>query len=118
MPAHITTLTTVAPRLRKLILMLSSDHDAEVVGAARAIGRVLADSGTDWHALADVIAPPIAPGPGEWRRHLRFAADHIRRLSTREADFIATLAQYRTEPSAKQLRWLANICARLAREGA
>jgi hypothetical protein len=39
-------------RLPKLLLMLSSNHDGEVIAAARAIGRRLRESGRDWHWLA------------------------------------------------------------------
>jgi hypothetical protein len=117
-----TALATIAPRLRKLVLMLSSSHDGEVVGAARAIGRVLADAGTDWHGLADaIVAPPTAPEKpnGDWRSLARFCAARARFLKNdRERDFIDTLVHYRTEPSKKQLQWLRSIAARLARESA
>jgi hypothetical protein len=39
-------------RLEKLIKMLSSDKDGEVVAAARAINRTLNGAGTDIHELA------------------------------------------------------------------
>ena len=39
---HVAPITQIAERLRKLVLLLSSDQDGEVVGAARAIGRALA----------------------------------------------------------------------------
>lgn len=41
--------------LKKMILMLSSDNDGEVVAAARAIGRLLKKEGKDWHWLAEQI---------------------------------------------------------------
>ena len=44
-------------RLAKLVLMLSSDRDGEVVSAARAIGRTLRSGGTDWHAFAARLLP-------------------------------------------------------------
>lgn len=37
--------------LRKLVPLLASDHDGEVVNAARAIGRALKAAKCDWHDL-------------------------------------------------------------------
>jgi hypothetical protein len=51
-------LTPVAPRLSKLIPLLSSTHDDEVVAAARAIARMLASAGADWHDLAAALTGP------------------------------------------------------------
>jgi len=45
----------VTPKIMKLLPLLASEHDGEVVAAARAIGRTLAATGLDWHALADAI---------------------------------------------------------------
>ncbi|CAH1696805.1 hypothetical protein CHELA1G11_70030 [Hyphomicrobiales bacterium] len=42
--------------LGKLVRLLSSDHDGEVVNAARAIGRSLQAAGSDWHELADRLS--------------------------------------------------------------
>lgn len=51
-------------RLAKLIPMLASDRDGEVVATVRAIGRTLAGAGADFHALAAVVgAGAPAPGP-------------------------------------------------------
>lgn len=41
----------MAGKLQKLILMLSSSHDGEVVAAARAIGKFLKADKKDWHWL-------------------------------------------------------------------
>lgn len=114
-----TALAAVASTLDKLIRRLGSSHDGERLATVHAIERVLKTAGRDWHDLADaIVAPPIAPaGPSaDWRQQLRFCADHVRRLNSRELDFITTLAQYNTEPSKKQLAWLHSIVTRLARE--
>ena len=42
-------------KLGKLIRMLSSDKDGEVLAAASAIKRTLAAEGSDIHALADAL---------------------------------------------------------------
>ena len=55
-------LATVSPKLSKLILLLSSNQDGEVVAAARAIGRTLSGAGMDWHNLVKALTtPPVPP---------------------------------------------------------
>jgi hypothetical protein len=101
---------TIAPTLGKLIPLLASDHDGEVVATARAIDRVLKSSGRDWHDLAATIC---LPAPADWRKEARFCASNAKRLTERELDFIATLARYRGHPTDKQRQWLSDIAARL-----
>jgi hypothetical protein len=48
----IARLDQIAPRLKKLLLMLSSERDGEVVNAARLIGTTLRRADSDWHDLA------------------------------------------------------------------
>ena len=42
-------------RLRKALLMLSSSYDGEIIGAAKAIGRLLEKDGIDLFWLADCV---------------------------------------------------------------
>jgi hypothetical protein len=49
-------LASASPVIGKLIPLLASDHDGEVLAAARAIGRMLASNGGDWHDLAAAIS--------------------------------------------------------------
>jgi hypothetical protein len=49
------SLTPIADKLGKLLRLLSSDRDGEVVGAARAIVRTLDGAGLDIHALAESL---------------------------------------------------------------
>ena len=51
-------LAPIASKLGKLIRLLSSDHDGEVLGAVQAIRRALASENLDIHALADTIEAP------------------------------------------------------------
>ena len=51
-------LAPVADKLGKLIRMLSSDRDGEVVAAAHAIKRTLQSAGADVHTLAGLIEKP------------------------------------------------------------
>ena len=73
-----TALATIAPRLRKLLLMLSSSADGEVVGAARAIGRALRGAGADWHALAGLLTEPLQPRKAPRADDDAFAGDGAR----------------------------------------
>src|SRR5262245_8641080 len=78
----------VRARLRRLVLMLSSAHDGEIIAAAAAIGRTLAAAGLDWHALADTVtaAPPAdgsarpPDGASRCRRQATWCLRHGDRL--------------------------------------
>jgi len=48
-------LAPVVPRLGKLLRLLASDRDGEVLAAARGIVRTLQAAGADIHALTNVI---------------------------------------------------------------
>ena len=111
-------LTAVASTLDKLIRRLGSSHDGERLATVHAIERVLKTAGRNWHDLAEaIIAPPLTPGEpggGDWKTLVRFCAARTRFLNNRERDFVDTLAHYYSEPSAKQLKWLRALAARLA----
>jgi hypothetical protein len=49
------SLSTIGPRLAKLLPLLSSDQPGEVVATARAIGQTL-KRGMDWHDLAALVS--------------------------------------------------------------
>jgi hypothetical protein len=55
-------LAAIADKLGKLIRLLTSDCDGEVIGAARAITRTLDAAGLDIHALAAGIGGAPANG--------------------------------------------------------
>jgi hypothetical protein len=99
-------------KLHKLILLLSSDVDGEVLGAARAIGRTLQASGRDWHDLADALTsddqigrPTALP---DWRRAVSECLLHIEWLTPREVSFLRNI-RWSPRISAKQTAWLADI---------
>ena len=60
-------LAPISPKLGKLIALLSSDKDGEIVAAVRAIGRVLKDAGADWHDLANAVSRPLPPATVNYR---------------------------------------------------
>jgi hypothetical protein len=100
--------------LGKLILLLASDHDGEIVAIARAIERSLKANSHDWHDLAASICKPVGQVPNaDWRREARFCPDHAALLNEREFDFIVTIARGRRSLSDKQLKWLRYIADRL-----
>jgi hypothetical protein len=118
------------PRLRQLLLLLSSDQPGEVAAAAAAIGRALKAAGGDWHDLANglLAEPPDQRGRGfddvrdepeeNWREIHEFCADRCELLRSREAEFIESLGEWRGRPTEKQMAWLHAIYARLRRQTA
>jgi hypothetical protein len=63
-------LSPLVPRLEKLLLMLSSGSDGEVVSAARAIDRTLRTAGADWHDLTGLLARSAAISSARGKRNL------------------------------------------------
>lgn len=53
-------LAPISDRVGKLLRLLASDNDGEVVAAVKALRRTLQSAGADLHALADVIEKPTA----------------------------------------------------------
>ena len=56
---------TITPLLGKLLPLLQSNHDGEVVAAARAISRVLQRAGQGWHDLTNALLQPQPPAQSE-----------------------------------------------------
>ena len=56
-----TALTTIRPKLSKLIPLLGSDKAGEVVATAGAITRALKQAGADWHDLTAVLTGTKRP---------------------------------------------------------
>lgn len=120
----------LAPRLKKLIPMLATDHDGEVVATVRAISRTLESAGLDLHDLVEALckstpaayasAPPQNPEPAPpaslrdiaiW---LRTHATH--RMTYKEQTFVRDMASRLNEgrqASTKQANWLQTIFYRL-----
>lgn len=103
-------------RLRKCVLLLSSDQDGEVLSAARAIGRTLTSLGLNWHDFANAIAGPALPKPDRIEQILR-ALDAI---ATHPADrhWIERLTRFYARYgrlSDKQMAVLADIARRCGR---
>jgi hypothetical protein len=117
--ARATVDAQIADRLAKLLGMLGSDRDGEVINAARAANKLVRSSGLTWF---DVIASPTRLSDGwhecgfaDWRDAVSFCFDSSYRLSVRERDFIRSMQHWRGAPTEKQLGWLLAIYERLQR---
>jgi hypothetical protein len=102
------------PTLGKLIPLLASNHDGEVVATVRAIGRALKSGGCDWHDLAARFRTPVTQiSHADWQRDVRFCFENADLLNERELDFITNIARGPRTPTVRQLEWLHNIVDRL-----
>jgi hypothetical protein len=126
-----------ASRVAPLVRLLGSPVDAEALGAAPAIDRMLRAAGADLHALADRIEHGDNGGRGGWRAPLHndcrradpnaldeFAcvaewclANAYGRLRPHEIDFLENLTSWFCSPTPKQQGWLSAIADRLRRSG-
>ena len=117
------------PALAKLIRVLASDVDGEVLAAVRAMGRALKASGCDFHDLANLVeAPATAPsgsaGGGfrdhfadetelPWQRMVDACTDRPGRFTSKERQFLGTMQRWHGTPTPKQLNWLAALFERV-----
>ena len=113
----ISTLAPIAPQLSKLVLLLSSNHDGEIVAAARAIDRVLKSHRLDWHDLAQALClPRPAARPcddRDWRDLLAFCATRMHCLNGREREFLRSIARWRGDLTDRQRNWLESLAEKL-----
>jgi hypothetical protein len=122
-----------AERLTKLLLMLSSDRDGEVVAAVRAIDRTLKDAGADWHDFAARLLVSAKARSshratrarrtetntdGNWHEMREFCLRHSVLLRSRELEFVTGLGGWRGDLTEKQLAWLSAIHEGLRRHAA
>jgi hypothetical protein len=98
-------------RLSKLLGMLGSDYDGEVLNAARAADRLVRDAGLRWPD----IAMPAPPPPRGYRFDpIRFCLAQPAALSDWEERFLRSIERqpYRLTP--KQLGVLERIVEKVA----
>jgi hypothetical protein len=114
----IAPLNQIAPRLKKLLLMLSSERDGEIINAARLIGTTLRSAGADWH---DLVAGLLTTRRietdtnGDWCAMREFCLRHSELLRSREHEFITGLGAWHGPLTEKQSAWLSAIHARVRR---
>ena len=122
----IASLNQIVPRLKKLLLMLSSERDGEIVNAARLIGTTLRGVGADWHDLVAGLltsartATQSAPNDRElnWHAMREFCLQHSELLRPREFEFVTGLGNWRGQLTERQSAWLNAIHARVRRAAA
>ncbi len=104
-------------RLARVCGLFGSDHDGEVLAAARQAEKIRKKLGLTW---AELLVPPTRPRsadpPSEeltdWRWACHFCLERSRLLTSWELNFVATVARYKKAPSAKQLIVLQRLVAR------
>jgi hypothetical protein len=116
------------PKLAGILGMLGSEHDGEVLAAARMAERLRREMGATWHDL--IACPPepetsrrsdpprpSRPQAPHWRATVARCRARPDRLSDFERRFLASLAGFRTL-SPKQATVLVGIAERLDAEDA
>jgi len=114
-------------KVAAIIPRLGSNHEGEIIAAARALERTLASANQGFSDLADAISPQPAvttpfkkPGT-DWKQAARWCAVYgVGVLTDRELAFCDDLAAskgFRTL-SVRQDAWLASIMSKLSMRGA
>jgi hypothetical protein len=116
----------IAPQVAKLLCLLASPVDGEVIATVAALRRVLASAHLDLHDLANVVefsvrreAPQIASTIADdlnVREMVRCCYERADLLTEREFDFMCSMARWRGEATERQRAWLASIYHRLESE--
>jgi hypothetical protein len=112
--------TPFETKLGKLIRLLASDKPGEVVAAADAINRSLRSAGMDIHRLAEAVeSVPLVPqrspdtsdadDQSRWRDIRNFCVERANFLTSRELEFITSMANWRGHPTHRQMNWLLMI---------
>ena len=123
--------TALAPvvrdKLAKLLGLTGSDHNGEVVNAARLANRLVRDLGITWFDV--LAAPPLDPAhqpqpeplldllrdwPVRWQSAARFCADcGAGVIRDKDIAFATKVSSYTHRPSESQLTWLRDITERV-----
>jgi len=126
-----TALAPITPKQVKLIPLLGTDRDGEIIGTVLAIWRTLESAGCDLHDLALVVERTALPAVVEQPRQEASPAPELKswqltamhciragtgRLRPAELDFSHGVVHWPAEPSDKQSRWLNAIASALGRE--
>ncbi len=100
-------------KIRKLILLLGSSHDGEVVAAARALVRHLVAGGRDLHDLAAAVtaSPSFIPDAHDWRSLALACLARQSKLRSRDRSFLQCILKQSSIPP-PQTAWLDDIADR------
>jgi hypothetical protein len=99
-------------RLSKLLGMLGSAHEGEVVAAARQAERLRAEAGLTW---TEIVIPRLPP-PARQRRHVETIAEAVEFLlgllhvlTEWERNFVRSVGRLKSPLSAKQIEVLERL---------
>ena len=98
----------------KLVRLLASDHDGEVLGAVRALKSTLLAAELDLHDLANIVefSPHrgmLAASPREMIKCCRMCPEL---LTSKELAFVHSMARWHGTPTQRQLTWLCALYGR------
>lgn len=129
-PRSATLSSAFRGRLAKLLGMTGSDHDGEVLNAARMADRIVREQGTTWSDVLGTPTPVAEESPQHpWQDVLRdwpvrwqaaatlcmaYGHDIIR---PKDIVFASKIAEYTHRPSDAQLVWLRDITQRVLTGG-
>jgi hypothetical protein len=113
--------SALADKLAKVCGMFGSDHDGEVVVAARTAHRIVKEAGATWPQILMPALPAPEPqgaaADAAWRPAIAFCLENLNQLDERDATFIRSIHAYRRKPSAPQLKWLGDCYRKLVARG-
>ena len=104
-------------RLARVCGLFGSDHDGEVLAAARQAEKIRQKLGLTWEELLvpSTRRRPADPSPEDltvWRLACHFCLERYWLLTSWELDFVATIARYTKPPSVKQWSVLYRLVAK------
>ena len=107
-------------RLAKLLGMMGSAHDGEVVAAARQAERLRADAGPTW---PEILLPRLPPPPGGQNVRtvadaIDFVIEHQVVLTVWERGFVSALRRLKYPLSPRQLEVLERLVEKVRRAAA
>ena len=118
----------IGPKVGKLVAMLGSDRDGEILATVAALKRVLETAGLDFIDFGDALGAglvlhtirqpsEVLSGEDElWRQQARWLLSLGADLREKEIEFLRNIAQWIGRPSDKQLAWLERIFKEAAAE--
>jgi hypothetical protein len=105
----VTAATLDRARLAKLLGMMGSVHDGEVVAAARQAERLRSDAGLTWRDIVLPALPAPGPQPATVADAIAFLLQYADALTDWEHDFVRSVAAQRYPFSAKQMEVLRRL---------
>jgi hypothetical protein len=104
-------------RLAKLLGMLGSSHDGEVVNAGRAADRLVREAGLRWPDVTQPTLPPAPYGADIVDDPIGFCLEQSEQLTDWEWQFLHSLQRQSYPPTRKQATVVARIVGKVAAAG-